>query len=264
MAVDYYRHDGRLQDVQGNVFDTSKSTFMAGATPTTVFAFSEALFEPLAARQVVRARQADLQATTNNSFLAAAEAYFNVQQARGELAGAEDAVRCAGDLVSGVEKLTAPGVAIVAPSELSRSRTELARRRQAVHTARERWRSASADLVRVLRLDSPALVKPVEAPHLRVTLLGLDRPVDDLIPIGLMNRPELAGQQALVQATLERLRLERIRPLVPSVLLRGAATNPAGTLAGLRLHHPPWWPARRHSVLTPLPGQINNGLESHQ
>src|SRR6185369_10580408 len=50
--------------------------------------------------------------------------------------------------------------------------------------------------------------------------------------VALTNRPELAAQQALVQATLERLRQERLRPLIPSVLLRGAATNPAGTLAG--------------------------------
>ena len=28
-----------------------------------------------------------------------------------------------------------------------------------------------------------------------------------------------------------RLRQERIRPLIPSVLIRGAATNPAGTLS---------------------------------
>jgi outer membrane protein TolC len=56
--------------------------------------------------------------------------------------------------------------------------------------------------------------------------------VDELIPVALMNRPELAAQQALVQATLERLRQERLRPLIPSVLLRGASTNPAGTLAG--------------------------------
>ena len=47
-----------------------------------------------------------------------------------------------------------------------------------------------------------------------------------------MNRPELAAQQALVQATLERLRQERLRPLVPSVLLRGSSTPVTGTLAG--------------------------------
>jgi outer membrane protein TolC len=110
-------------------------------------------------------------------------------------------------------------------------RTELARRRQAVQSAGERWRTASADLVRVLRLDAGALVEPLEPPHLRITLIEPDSPVDSLIPIALTSRPELASQQALVQATLAQLRLEKIRPLVPSVLLRGASTNPAGTLA---------------------------------
>jgi outer membrane protein TolC len=71
----------------------------------------------------------------------------------------------------------------------------------------------------------------MEPPHIEVTLVGLDKPVDDLIPVGLTNRPELAAQQAIVRAALALLQQERIRPLVPSVLLRGAATNPAGTLA---------------------------------
>ena len=65
-----------------------------------------------------------------------------------------------------------------------------------------------------------------------MSLVSLEEKVDDLVPVALTNRPELAAQQALVQATLERLRQERLRPLVPSVLLRGAATNPAGMLAG--------------------------------
>jgi outer membrane protein TolC len=72
----------------------------------------------------------------------------------------------------------------------------------------------------------------LEAPHLRVALVALDTSVDDLIPVALTNRPELASQQALVQATLVRLRQERLRPLIPSVLLRGASTPVVGTLAG--------------------------------
>src|SRR5207247_6141854 len=51
-------------------------------------------------------------------------------------------------------------------------------------------------------------------------------------PIGLTNRPELASQQAMVEATLARLRQERIRPLVPSVILRPATTSPSSLLAG--------------------------------
>jgi outer membrane protein TolC len=230
-GIDYFHHDGRIQDVQGNMMDTSKSSFMLGGAPIAVFAVSDAIFAPLATRQVVRARQADLRTATNDSFLAVAEAYFNVEQAQGELAGAEDALQRTENLLAITERLAKPGVQIIQPVEVVRARTERARRRQAVHTARERWRLASADLVRLLRLEAGSVIQPLEPPHLRVTLVGLEKPVDDLIPIALTSRPELAAQQALVQATLARLRQERIRPLVPSVLLRGAATNPAGTLA---------------------------------
>lgn len=227
-GVDYWRHDGRIQNVEGRVFDVSRSTLMAGVGPNAVFAVTDAIFAPLAARQVWQARGAELQAAANDSLLAVAEAYFTVQQSRGELAGLEDAVRRAEEVVRRTEELV-PGLAPLV--EAVRARTELARRRQAVQSARERWRTASADLTRILRLDAAALVEPVEPPQLRVTLLPLDRRVDDLIPIALTSRPELATRQALVQATIERLRQEKLRPLVPSVLLRGAATNPAGTLA---------------------------------
>jgi outer membrane protein TolC len=232
VGVDYFRHDGQIQDVGGTVFGTSKSAFLVGAAPIAVFAVTDAIFAPLAERQVVQSREAALQVARNDSLLSVAEAYFNMQQARGELAGAIDAARRAEEVLRRTEKLAAGGEGILAEVDVVRARTELARREQALDTTRERWRLASADLVRILRLGASALVEPLEEPQLRVTLVGLDKPVDELIPVALTNRPELAAQQALVQATLERLRQERLRPLIPSVLLRGAATNPAGTLAG--------------------------------
>lgn len=228
LGGNYFRHDGRLQNIEGDVLDLSRSAVLAGLAPNAVFATTDAIFGPLAARQVLRAREASFQAATNDTFLAVAETYFNAQQARGELAGALDATTRAEELVRRTEQL-APGLA--PPVEVARARTELARRRQQVHSARERWRVASAELMRILRLDAAALVEPLEPPHLRVTLIGLDRSVDDLIPVALTNRPELAAQQALVQAALQLMRQERLRPLMPSLLLRGAATSPAGTLS---------------------------------
>jgi outer membrane protein TolC len=227
-GVDYFRHDGQLQDVTGNVISTNKSSFMVGATPNVVFAVTDAIYAPLSAKQVVRARQADLQASRNDSLLAVAEAYFNVQQARGEVAGAADSLRRTEEMVKKIDKVAeglSPGV------EKNRARAELAARLQAVETAYERWQTASADLNRLLRLAPSALVQPMEAPHLNINLIDLVQSVDDLIAVGLTNRPELASQQALVKATLARLRQEKIRPWVPSVVIRGAATNPAGTLA---------------------------------
>ncbi|MCI0457483.1 MAG: TolC family protein [Gemmataceae bacterium] len=229
LGADYARQDGRIQDIAGQILTTSRSSLMVGAGPSAVFAVSDAIYAPLAARQVVRARQAEQQAAVYDTTLAVAEAYFNVQQARGELAGAIDTLTRALELVRRTDELARK---LVPPVEASRARAELARRRQAVQFARERWETASAELARLLRLDPAALLEPIESPDLRVDLLDPSAPVDELISVGLTNRPELAARQALVQATLARLRQEKIRPLVPSVLLRGNATNPAGTLSG--------------------------------
>lgn len=225
---DYSRHDGRLQDIVGNVLTTSRNSIMVGAGPTAVFSPSEAIFAPLAARQVVTARGNDVRAAENDTLFNVADAYFTLQRARGELAGALEAERLATDLVRRAEGLA---TALAEPVEVHRAKTELARRKQAVEAAHERAEIALSELNRLLRLPPTTLLEPAETPQVRVELFDGQAAVDDLIPVGLTNRPELASQQAFVNATLARLRQEKLRPLVPSVLLRGNATNPAGTLS---------------------------------
>src|SRR5262245_54511133 len=88
LGVDYFRHDGQLQDVAGNVFGASKGNVLLGAGPSAWFAVSDAIFAPLVARQGVRAREFAVQSARNDSLLAVAEGYFTVQQAYGELAAA--------------------------------------------------------------------------------------------------------------------------------------------------------------------------------
>ena len=230
LGTDYFHHDGQIQDTAGNVTSNSHGSFMLGGAPYAVFALSDAIFAPLAARQILNARESTMQTARNDSLLAVAVAYFNVQQARGLLAGAEDVARRSENLVQRAQQLLPSGV--IPELEVVRARTQAARSRQAIQSAYENWRVASADLARVLRLDSSAVMAPLEPPHLRVTIVASDGPVDDLIRLGLRNRPELATQQALVQATLAQLRQERLRPLIPSILLRGASTPVTGTLAG--------------------------------
>ena len=229
LGTDYMRHDGRFQDAQGNIINPSRTSFMAGAGINAILTPADAIFAPLAARQIVRSRRFDHDATENNTVLAVAEAYFSVQQARGELAGAEVAVRHAQELLRRTEQL-AQG--LVPPVEAVRARTELSQRKQAAYAAQERWRVSSADLIRLLRLDPSALVEPVEPAHLQVSLISLEHAIDTLIPVGLRNRPELSSQQALIEATLQRLKQERLRPLIPSLVLRGPATSSPGSFSG--------------------------------
>jgi outer membrane protein TolC len=231
LGTDYYRHDGQIQDIMGNVFPASKQGFTVGGMPALNFSVTDAIFSPLAARRTVEAQQAARRAATNDNLLAVAEAYFDIQQARGELAGALDAVRQAEQLVIRAEQLAPELVPLL---EVSRSRTNLAQRQQAVLMARNRWRSASAELIRVLHLDPLLTVQPLEPPELEVPLVPTDRRVDELVPVAWLNRPELAEQRAIIQASAQQVNQERWRPLLPSVMVRGFSTPVTGTLgAGL-------------------------------
>ena len=218
----YYRHDGGAAVTSsGELAIRSRQEFLAGAGVTAVFAASDALYEPLAARQLLLASENSVQTARNDSLLAVAEAYFTVQQKRGVYAGTLDSVAKARDLVARVAAL---GQGLVPPIETARARTQLAEFEQALALAIQDWHIASANLTRLLRLDPAAVVMPLEPDHLQVTLISGEQPLDGLISIGLTHRPELASQQALVQATITRLRQEQVRPLVPSLLLTGNGT----------------------------------------
>ncbi len=225
---DYFRHDGIVQDAtSGDILHDSHQGVVLGAGPSVNLDIGQAVFAPLVARQQLAARQADLQAASNDTLVAVSDAYFNVQQARGELAGAMAATKRTEELIRRTKKL-AP--AIVPELETDRAEAELARRQETELFARERWKVASAELLRLLRLEPSAQVEPVEPPQLRVELIDLKKPIDELIPIGLTYRPELASKQAQVQATLALLKQEKLRPLIPSLLVRGFSTPVAGSL----------------------------------
>ena len=131
--------------------DDSHQGVVLGAGPMVNLDIGQAIFAPLVARQQLAARQATLQTASNDTLVAVTDAYFNVQQARGELAGAIETTQRTEELVRRTKKL--------APATGSRTGNRSAPRRnwsaarRPISSARERWKVASAELVRVLRLD---------------------------------------------------------------------------------------------------------------
>ena len=228
---DYYRHDGDIQDSSGAIEDNSHGTLMFGAGSgigtSAVVSPDDAFFSSQAAGHALSARRSEVQAATNDSMLAVTNAYFLVQQSRGNLAAAQDATKRTEEVVRRIKSLAS---GLVPPLEVVRAEAELARRQQTELFARENWQVNGAELARILRLDAAAQLEPVEPPQLQITLVEPERSIDELITIGLSSRPELAADQALVQAALARLRQEKLRPFIPSILLRGGSTEVAGTL----------------------------------
>jgi len=233
-GADYIRHDGGGPDFNKGIMTApSVNYFQAGGgldvSYPGAFQFlnlTDAYFEPLVARQVLNSRQADIQTAKNDSLLMTADAYFSVHQYRGLYAGALYAVELGHDLVDRISRLSRD---LVPRVEVDRARNMLNDLEQQATSAREMWRVHSANLTQVLRLDPRAVVVPLEHDHLQITMVDPALPLHDLQRIALTNRPELASYHALVQAAEARIRREKMRPLLPIIVIGGFQT-PGGML----------------------------------
>ncbi len=251
VGPNWIRHDGQTQVVEGQVKSISKSSLFLGATAaagssvtgpvpaggpapvsglTSILRFSDAIFNPLAARQVVDARRAGIQVATNDALLGVAEAYMDLQLAAGRLAIAREAASNAETLATLTASYARSGAGLEADHR--RSLAERERQRKNVELAVGELEMASAELVRRTRLDPRLVVAPIEPPETVLRLVPDGCLIDDLIVTGLRCRPELEEAQALVQATLTRLKQARLRPFIPSLAVRYSGGGFGGGVNG--------------------------------
>ncbi len=228
----YNRHDGQIQDTTGQVLEVSRSSVFAGGGAASAgfplaggangparlavsVSLSDALFAPLAARQSVRARQADGRTAFNDGQLAAAATYLALTEAYAQLMIAQGAMQYAEELVRITKDFDEVGRGLQA--DVNRSRAELTRYQEALYRAEERVGVVSAELVRQLRLDPTVTLFPLEAPVGQLDLIDINCPLGGLISIALRTRPELVRERAVLQETYERTRQEYWRPWLPNL-----------------------------------------------
>jgi outer membrane protein TolC len=230
-GADYLRHDGGGPDFNKGILTApSVNFFYGGGGLWEIQALTDVFFEPLVKRQMLNSRQADIQTAKNDAALITATTYFDVHQHRGMYAGSVYCVERGRDLVDRIKSLSKE---LVSEVEVERAKNLLADIEQQAVSARQAWRVSSARLTRVLRLNPLAVIVPLEHDHLQVTLIDPARPLPDMHVIALTNRPELASYQALVQAATARIRRERGRMLLPTVLINGFQTPDEMIQAGV-------------------------------
>jgi outer membrane protein TolC len=218
-GFDYVRHDGGGPDINKGVnAPASVNFYYGGAGFIQNVNLSDVFFQPLVARQTLNSRQFDIQTAKNDALMQTADAYFQVHQQRGTYAGFLYAVERGHDLIQRIEQLSAD---LVPKVEVDRARNFVADLEQSATSAREAWRVQSANLTEVLRLDPRTIVVPLEHDHLQITLVDPDQSLNDLMRIAINNRPEIASQRAQVLAAEAIVRREKMRPILPAVMLNG-------------------------------------------
>jgi outer membrane protein TolC len=105
---------------------------------------------------------------------------------------------------------------------LSRSKADVTRARAEVSIRREERiqlegdvGAVSARLAQLLLLQPGVDLQPAEPSVVPVVIVPLDQRIDELVAIGLMNRPELTESRALIAAAIARWRQARTGPFIP-------------------------------------------------
>ena len=169
IGFDYIRHDGGGPDFNKGIMTApSVNFFYGGAGMWQYVATTDAIFQPLAARQGLNARHWDIQTAKNDALMQTAMAYFTVHQSRGQYAGALYCIERGHDLVERIAQLSKD---LVPRVEVDRARNLVADLEQQAVQARQEWRVQSANLTQVLRLDPRSVVVPLEHDHLQITLI---------------------------------------------------------------------------------------------
>jgi outer membrane protein TolC len=233
MGADYLTHEGRIQQANGNILNIDRDSLFVGGGPSLTLSLSDALFAPLVARQLVAASEAGLQRATNDNLLQVAEAYLVLLRARRRIARAEfttqfltaeQASELRGNskgLLPLIKDIVEVGGKDAFQSDVARLQVEVVRRREEQANALQELLVVSRELSRLLRLDPAVPLWPVDDPGRPLPVPGeelLTRELPELIQTALANRPELAEQQSLANATRERLRAARTKPLLPNVI----------------------------------------------
>lgn len=229
-GLNYNHHEGTIQDVAGNVFQTNRSSFYGGmgagavgaGSPTVPgvgaqFHLSDAIFQPKIANHQAASRQFAATAARNDVLRDTAVAYLELIRAEHHVAIAQEALDNTRKLAQLTEDYSVSGQGLKA--DALRMEAEVASRQDQLVSQLEAVQVASARLAQLLHADPSVLIASGEPAVVPLDVVKIENTAAEYVATGLSRRPELAEQKHLVCEATERLRREKYAPLVPSVLL---------------------------------------------
>ena len=229
-GANWNKHEGRIQNVEGDIFSTSRNAGFAGlganavgaGSPTVPgimasFHLADAIHQPNITEHAAASRQYSATVAEQDAMLAAAIGYLELLRANQELAIAREIEDHAKKLAKVTKAYADIGQGLVADHD--RARAELAVRRNDTVRAEEGVQVASARLAQLLHIDPTVELLPTESTVVPMSLQNPGGSIQELVAEGLSHRAEICEQQQLVAEACARLKREQHAPLLPSVLL---------------------------------------------
>jgi len=215
-GITYHRRDGMAQAVPaGTVSDTDFQSYAPGGTVAAQVVLGDAIYQSLAAKQLVKASDQTLEAQRQDVALSAAQAYFDLLKAKALGDVVKEAVNISEEYQKQLHEAVEVGVAF--KGDELRVQTQTESYQISFRQALEQQRVAGVNLALILHLDSTVELVPHDPDLVPLLLFPTNAALDSLVQQALNSRPELKVGQALVMAARDAKNGAVYGPLVPSV-----------------------------------------------
>ena len=215
-GVAYHRRDGVAQaSPSGIIGNADYQSYSPGAALTAQVVLGDAIYNSLAARQLVRASDHGLEAQRQGAALKAAEGYFDLAKARALVEVVRDALTTSQDYQQQLHDAVAIGIAFRGDELRVQSQTE--HYQIVLRQALAQQRVAAVELAKVLHLDAGVELVPREAELLPLALFDTASSMEALVERAKRTRPELRQTEALLAASLASRNAAVYGPLIPSI-----------------------------------------------
>lgn len=203
VGIGAWRHDGGIQDFNGNLVRSDYGSVLAGLELTGKYDWKEVLYRRVEAQRRVWQQKGELSKLTSENLLDAASTYVGLLAARSGVAVSIETEIRLRDLLDQTAKLAKidPGLQV----EVSRIETELMAQTVLTVKMREAGKAAAAKLAYLLGLD-PCCEFIVADKHLvPIRLVDHKQPVPKLVDQALTVGPGVRELEGLLQ-TMEAAR----------------------------------------------------------
>jgi outer membrane protein TolC len=211
----FRRHEGRIQAVDGTMFDVDKQSYNAGGTITAQVDIGESLYKTLAAKQLFTAAGEELEAQRQESLFIAAQGYFELAKTKGVAAVLNEGIKISRDYQKQIHEAVGAGIAFRGDELQVQTQTE--RFQISLRQAVEQQRVAASRLAVALHLDPGVELSAEESELVMVSLIKPDAPLDGLVRQALRSRPEFKQSEAAVAAAREAKNGAVYGPLIPTL-----------------------------------------------
>jgi len=216
-GIAYYRHEGGIQDFNGNLIHSSTQALMPAVNLQSEIDHRDAIFRRVNTERQVWQQKAELSQVNTEVLLEAATTYIDLLTARRGEAVARELLRDERKLLDRAERLAKEEAAVKPLAEGVRS--SLAGRQAAIAKLAQQAKAASAKLVYLLGLPPETNLVPSDLVLAPIDLVDVTPPASELVARAWSAGPGVQELEGLLRTIQSGIDEGEANKLAPTVLL---------------------------------------------